>query len=88
MHDLDPEMVFDGCASDDEETLGSKDVDEDDDVGYELELVLKTWYALDQSRELRCFVRDEVLLGTVFVMMIWQGRRIKRKTDEKANGTG
>ncbi|KAG8907289.1 hypothetical protein FRC01_007737, partial [Tulasnella sp. 417] len=52
-HDLDPEMVFDGCV-DEEGPEGSP---------YELELVLKKWYPIDRSRELRCFVRDNVLVG-------------------------
>lgn len=52
-HDLDPEMVFDGC----------EDATEADATAYELELVLKKWYAMDKSREMRCFVRDDVLIG-------------------------
>ncbi|OBZ71291.1 hypothetical protein A0H81_08731 [Grifola frondosa] len=30
---------------------------------YQLELVLRKWYPVDRSRELRCFVRQEVLVG-------------------------
>ncbi|KAF7365264.1 hypothetical protein MVEN_00398200 [Mycena venus] len=30
---------------------------------YELELVLRKWYPVDRSRELRCFVRQNVLIG-------------------------
>ncbi|KAG8998932.1 hypothetical protein FRB94_006515 [Tulasnella sp. JGI-2019a] len=56
-HDLDPEMVFDGCVDDPRTTTPLED------PGYVLELVLKKWYALDQSREVRCFVRDDFLLG-------------------------
>ncbi|KAI0035191.1 cytoplasmic protein [Vararia minispora EC-137] len=51
-HDLAPSNVFSGC--------------EDDEAGgeeYELELVLRKWYNVERSRELRCFVRDGTLLG-------------------------
>ncbi|KAG8920593.1 hypothetical protein FRC00_009782, partial [Tulasnella sp. 408] len=51
-HDLDPDMVFDGCV----------DQEDSDGPSYELELVLKKWYPIDRSRELRCFVRDDVLV--------------------------
>lgn len=52
-HDLDPEMVFDGCV----------DQEDSDGPSYELELVLKKWYPIDRSREFRCFVRDDILVG-------------------------
>ncbi|KAJ7095917.1 D123-domain-containing protein [Mycena belliarum] len=48
-HDLSPESVFDGCSS--------------GPCPYELELVLRKWYPVDRSRELRCFVRQNTLLG-------------------------
>ncbi|KAG6836107.1 hypothetical protein H0H93_011334, partial [Arthromyces matolae] len=48
-HDLTVENVFDGC--------------EDPSPSYELELVLRKWYAMDRSRELRCFVRDNNLIA-------------------------
>ena len=48
-HDLSPEHVFDGCES--------------RPPSYDLELVLRKWYPVDRSRELRCFVRQEKLLG-------------------------
>ncbi|OCH85741.1 D123-domain-containing protein [Obba rivulosa] len=51
-HDISPEYVFDGCEDQ------SSGLD-----GYDLELVLRKWYPVDRSRELRCFVRQEVLLG-------------------------
>ncbi|KAJ7780595.1 D123-domain-containing protein [Mycena maculata] len=50
-HDITPASVFDGCA-------GSADAHP-----YELELVLRKWYPVDRSRELRCFVRQNTLLG-------------------------
>ncbi len=34
---------------------------------YELELVLRKWYPVDSGRELRCFVRDNALLGETFI---------------------
>ncbi|KDQ62388.1 hypothetical protein JAAARDRAFT_458771 [Jaapia argillacea MUCL 33604] len=49
-HDLDPENVFEGCEPYDQ-------------GGYELELVLRKWYSIDRSRELRCFVRRDILIG-------------------------
>ncbi|GBE85182.1 D123-domain-containing protein [Sparassis latifolia] len=58
-HDLDGELIFDGCearVSMDDTTVASP-------PEYELELVLRKWYPVDRSRELRCFVRDERLLG-------------------------
>lgn len=48
-HDLSREHVFDGCES--------------KPPSYDLELVLRKWYPVDRSRELRCFVRQEKLLG-------------------------
>lgn len=50
-HDLSPSSVFAGC-------------DQTDSEPYNLELVLRKWYSVDRSRELRCFVRNDVLLGT------------------------
>ena len=51
-HDLNPEIVFDGCHLD-----GSSL------PPYDLELVLRKWYPVDRSRELRCFVRENLLIG-------------------------
>lgn len=53
LHDLDPERVFDGVDSPPSPSSHP----------YELELVLRKWYPVDRSRELRCFVRREVLIG-------------------------
>ncbi|KAI0247143.1 cytoplasmic protein [Lactifluus subvellereus] len=51
-HDLSARSVFEGCAvgGPQQETYG-------------LELVLRKWFAIDPSREMRAFVRDGVLLG-------------------------
>lgn len=49
-HDLDVERVFEGCGTDDQPS-------------YDLELVLRKWYPVDRSREVRCFVRSDTLLG-------------------------
>ncbi|KAF7346256.1 hypothetical protein MSAN_01852800 [Mycena sanguinolenta] len=51
-HDLSAESVFEGCSS-----SGSSS------EPYELELVLRKWYPVDRSRELRCFVRQNTLIG-------------------------
>ncbi|KAJ7366812.1 D123-domain-containing protein [Mycena albidolilacea] len=48
-HDLTAESVFTGCSSEPEP--------------YALELVLRKWYPVDRSRELRCFVRQNALIG-------------------------
>ncbi|KAL1747322.1 D123-domain-containing protein [Schizophyllum fasciatum] len=49
-HDLSHDLVFDG------QTPGPNEP-------YELELVLRKWYAIDRSREMRCFVRAGRLIG-------------------------
>lgn len=49
-HDLNIEYVFEGCA-------------DDDQPPYNVELVLRKWYPVDRSREVRCFVRNDTLLG-------------------------
>ncbi|KAI0373888.1 D123-domain-containing protein [Pilatotrama ljubarskyi] len=54
-HDLNPELVFDGC-----EPAHTAD---DPSSPYDLELVLRKWYPVDRARELRCFVRQENLIG-------------------------
>ncbi|KAJ7505370.1 D123-domain-containing protein [Mycena galericulata] len=51
-HDLTRASVFDGCSA-----------SADPGPEYELELVLRKWYPVDRSRELRCFVRQNTLLG-------------------------
>ncbi|CAA7261345.1 unnamed protein product [Cyclocybe aegerita] len=51
-HDLGTDTVFEGCSFD-----TNKPPD------YQLELVLRKWYPVDRGRELRCFVRDNKLLG-------------------------
>lgn len=56
LHDIDPEQVFAECDEREGEVQPQ----------YELELVLRKWYPVDRSRELRCFVRRETLLGTSF----------------------
>jgi len=50
-HDISPEDVFDGCEGTDYSST------------YQLELVLRKWYHVDPSREFRCFVRQNSLLG-------------------------
>ena len=55
-HDLHPETVFEGC------NISSRG-DEDNQLPYELELILRKWYPMDRSREMRCFVLDGRLIG-------------------------
>ena len=52
-HDLSADSVFDGCVE-----FGGVPEEE-----YRLELVLRKWFAIDPSREMRAFVRDGVLVG-------------------------
>lgn len=47
-HDLSTDNVFEGCEA---------------SAPYDLELVLRKWYPVDRSRELRCFVRQNILVG-------------------------
>ncbi|KDR82744.1 hypothetical protein GALMADRAFT_58004 [Galerina marginata CBS 339.88] len=51
-HDLTIENVFEGC-----------EWQPDRPPTYDLELVLRKWYPVDRGRELRCFVRENKLLG-------------------------
>ncbi|KAF8809564.1 D123-domain-containing protein [Phlegmacium glaucopus] len=51
-HDLNPDTVFDRC-----------DFNESPFPPYDLELVLRKWYPVDRGRELRCFVRGNVLIA-------------------------
>ena len=37
---------------------------------YQLELVLRKWFAIDPSREMRAFVREGVLIGALFVAFL------------------
>ncbi|KAF9046324.1 D123-domain-containing protein [Panaeolus papilionaceus] len=55
-HDLDPSNVFEGC---DAVSSGN----DSQKPKYNLELVLRKWYPVDRARELRCFVRNDVLIG-------------------------
>jgi len=67
LHDLNAESVFDGCVDDPKdgkdgaEKVGGSGHGET--YGYGLELVLRKWFAIDPSREMRAFVRDGVLVG-------------------------
>ena len=58
-HDLSIQHVFEGCIPDDPSSVQEESTQDQ----YELELVLRKWYPVDRSRELRCFVRQEMLLG-------------------------
>ncbi|EAU86237.1 cytoplasmic protein [Coprinopsis cinerea okayama7 len=59
-HDLEPSSVFEGCRKYEH---GPEGKDEGSWPHYDLELVLRKWYAVNPSRELRCFVRDGRLIG-------------------------
>nr|GAT60350.1 predicted protein [Mycena chlorophos] len=48
-HDITLDSAFEGC-------VGER-------PDYQLELVLRKWYPVDRSREMRCFVRRNALIG-------------------------
>jgi hypothetical protein len=73
IHDLSVESVFEGCITSTNMNLNvdgenNNDDDEQDrdrlSSSYKLELVLRKWFAIDPSREMRAFVREGVLIGT------------------------
>jgi hypothetical protein len=52
--------------SDSDNSNSNSDNDDDQDrvlSQYKLELVLRKWFAIDPSREMRAFVREGVLIG-------------------------
>ncbi|KAG1898122.1 D123-domain-containing protein [Suillus fuscotomentosus] len=51
-HDLSIDAVFEGCQ-----------YDPSNPPSYQLELVLRKWYPVDRSREFRCFVCEDRLIG-------------------------
>lgn len=55
LHDVNVDELFDDCDRQPEASLPP----------YELELVLRKWYPVERSRELRCFVRRETLIGVL-----------------------
>ena len=61
LHDLDPQLAFEGCSPSPIDNASSSTPTEH--PIHELELVLKKWYSMDKGREFRCFVRDDILLG-------------------------
>jgi hypothetical protein len=72
VHDLSAESVIEGCVDNDGDddrdrgttTRGGGGSTGGAEEGYKLELVLRKWFAIDPSREMRAFVRDGVLIGT------------------------
>ena len=72
-HDLDEEQVFRGCDDDAyAQTPGQNHNGGDSQPQYSLELVLRKWYHVDPSRELRCFVRGVRFIGKgVYSILIY-----------------
>jgi hypothetical protein len=60
-HDLDERNVFEGCEPPTSSSPGQGD--DGREGKYELELALRKWYPIETSREMRCFVRDNTLIG-------------------------
>ncbi|KAF9267482.1 D123-domain-containing protein [Marasmius fiardii PR-910] len=52
-HDLNRELVFEGCQ---DSSLSEGET-------YDLELVLRKWYHMERNREMRCFVRHNKLIA-------------------------
>ncbi|KAG9315670.1 putative cytoplasmic protein [Chiua virens] len=73
-HDLNVERVFEGCGTDDRPS-------------YDLELVLRKWYPMDRSREMRCFVRNDTLLGITQRDMNFYDYMIDPLTQRKIKST-
>lgn len=48
--DVDRTLLFEGCEEAPEED-------------YQLEMILRKWYPFETSREVRCFVRNGMLIG-------------------------
>lgn len=78
VHDLSVESVFEGCGgvyttnvnTGDNNSTCNTNIDDQDhpqdralSESYKLELVLRKWFAIDPSREMRAFVREGVLIG-------------------------
>ena len=99
VHDLSAESVFEGCVNNDNDDDGhdepEPEPEHDQDArcesagGYRLELVLRKWFAIDPSREMRAFVRDGVLIGawrhlhpSIYIYMSLT-RAPRRKTHKK-----
>ena len=62
-HDLDPRRAYaSGTEQDDEPEAGQEEGAE----GMQVELVLKEFIEVNPSRIVRCFVRDNVLIGEPF----------------------
>jgi hypothetical protein len=58
-HDINAESAFEGIS----------DAEPSEQV-FEVELSLRKWYSFDRSRELRCFVREGILIGSSWHQMI------------------
>jgi hypothetical protein len=78
-HDLSVNSVFNGTTDVTAQTSPPS---------YELELVLRKWYPVDSSREFRCFVRENRLLGrydTHFLLPILNPIAVAGITQRDAN---
>ncbi|KAJ2913908.1 hypothetical protein MD484_g6498, partial [Candolleomyces efflorescens] len=64
-HDVNLDSVFEGCSKPPAVEDGATSAGGNASIWppYELELVLRKWYAVTPSREFRCFVRDGRLIG-------------------------
>ncbi|TFY74924.1 hypothetical protein EWM64_g9087 [Hericium alpestre] len=55
-HDLRESNIFENC-------INLPNQEDGDSSEYQLELILRKWYSMEGSRELRCFVRDNNLIA-------------------------
>jgi hypothetical protein len=72
VHDLSAESVFEGCMKNvnDSDNSDKNDDEDQEQVLYKLELVLRKWFAIDPSREMRAFVREGVLIGAFISILL------------------
>jgi len=56
--------------SDNNNNDDDNDDDDQDQVLYKLELVLRKWFAIDPSREMRAFVREGLLIGAFVSILL------------------
>ncbi|CAE6459904.1 unnamed protein product [Rhizoctonia solani] len=63
MHDLDNSRIFEGCVDNSSRNQVTNGFSNEEEPDVRLELVLKKWYEIERSREVRCFIRDNRLIA-------------------------
>lgn len=103
VHDLSAESVFEGCVNNDDDGHDEPEHEHEHDQdtrcesagGYRLELVLRKWFVIDPSREMRAFVRDGVLIGawrylhpSIYIYICRSHAHLGEKRTKNENATG